>query len=99
MHSTLVAVSLVCLSLPIFSDDTLLQRSDVKSALAFIEASHDKTLASQVTIAEIPAPTFHEGKRAEYMAAEFRRVGLARVEIDKQGMFLRRIWTSRSSPA
>ncbi len=88
MKLTQLSLGLVCLSLLLFSDDSLLQRPEVKKALAFIEASHDKTLASQVTIAEIPAPTFHEGKRAEYMAAEFRRVGLKRVEIDKQGNVL-----------
>ena len=70
------------------ADDQLLQRDDVKKALAYIQANQERTLASQVTIAEIPAPTFHEGERAKYMAAEFRRVGLANVEIDKQGNVL-----------
>jgi tripeptide aminopeptidase len=71
-----------------FADDALLQRGDVKKALAYIEASHEKTLAAQVTIAEIPAPTFHEGERAKYMAGEFRRVGLTQVEIDAKGNVL-----------
>src|SRR5215467_12705255 len=64
------------------------QRDDVRKALAYIEANHEKTLASQVTIAEIPAPTFHEAEKAKYMASEFRRVGLANVEIDRQGNVL-----------
>ena len=68
--------------------DALPQRDEVKKALAYIEASHERTLASQVTIAEIPAPTFHEAEKAKYMASEFRRVGLANVEIDKQGNVL-----------
>src|SRR5207245_405883 len=59
-----------------------------KKALAHLEASHERTLASQVTIAEIAAPTFHERVRASYMADEFRRVGLTNVEIDKQGNVL-----------
>jgi tripeptide aminopeptidase len=75
-------------ALPALSQETLLSRPDVKKALAFIEATHDRTLASQVKIAQIPAPTFHEGERAKYMAAEFRRVGLKNVEIDKQGNVL-----------
>lgn len=65
-----------------------MDRPQVKSALAFIEANHENTLESQVTIAEIPAPTFHEARRAAYMASEFRRAGLADVEIDKQGNVL-----------
>ena len=73
---------------PIFAADALPQRDDVKKALQYIEANHEKTLASQVTIAEIPAPTFHEAEKAKYMASEFRRVGLTNVEIDKQGNVL-----------
>jgi tripeptide aminopeptidase len=88
MRPLLPVFSLFCLSLPLFADDSLLNRADVKEALAFIQNSHEKTLASQVTIAEIPAPTFHESERAKYMAGEFRRVGLKNVEIDKQGNVL-----------
>jgi len=77
---------LLCFSA--FADNTLFERPDVKKALALIESKHQQTLDSQVTIAEIPAPTFHEGERAKYMASEFRRVGLANVEIDKQGNVL-----------
>src|SRR5436309_14060818 len=76
------------LAFPALAQEPLLSRPDVKKALAFIEANHEKTLASQVTIAQIPAPTFHEGERAKYMASEFRRVGLKNVEIDKQGNVL-----------
>ncbi len=77
---------LLCISA--FADNSLLDRPDVKKALALIESKHQQTLDSQVIIAEIPAPTFHEGERAKYMASEFRRVGLASVEIDKQGSVL-----------
>jgi acetylornithine deacetylase/succinyl-diaminopimelate desuccinylase-like protein len=88
MRLTHLAASLVCVCLPNFADDGLLQRPDVKKALALIESSHEQTLATQVTIAEIPAPTFHESERAKYMSAEFRRLGLKNVEIDKQGNVL-----------
>jgi hypothetical protein len=53
---------------PALADDPLLQRPEIKKALAYIESSHERTLATQVTIAEIPAPTFHESERAKYMA-------------------------------
>src|SRR5438128_9638832 len=88
MRLPILALGFVSLSLLTFADDALLQRDDVKKALADIEANHERTLAAQVTIAEIPAPTFHEGERAKYMASEFRRVGLTKVEIDKRGNVL-----------
>jgi acetylornithine deacetylase/succinyl-diaminopimelate desuccinylase-like protein len=84
----LLISALVLFSYPAFSADALLQRQDVKKALAHIEANHEKTLASQVAIAEIPAPTFHEAEKAKFMASEFRRVGLTSVEIDSQGNVL-----------
>src|SRR3954469_16109826 len=70
------------------AEDALLQRPDIKKALAYIESSHERTLATQVAIAEIPAPTFHESERARYMAEQFRVRGLKNVEIDKQGNVL-----------
>src|SRR5688572_15772086 len=73
---------------PALADDPLLQRPEIRKALAYIEGSHEKTLATQVTIAEIPAPTFHESERAKYMAGQFRLRGLKNVEIDKQGNVL-----------
>ena len=88
MRIAFLPLGLVCLSLLSFADDQLLEREEVKKALAYIEKNHERTLASQVTIAELPAPTFHEDERAKYMASEFRRVGLANVEIDKQGNVL-----------
>jgi acetylornithine deacetylase/succinyl-diaminopimelate desuccinylase-like protein len=45
-------------------------------------------VAQQIKIAEIPAPTFHEGERARYLDAAFRRLGLTNVQIDKQGNVL-----------
>src|ERR1700731_3513378 len=88
MCLTRLVVFLVCWPVASLADDALLERPGVKKALAFIDASHEKTLTSQVTIAEIAAPTFHEGVRAKYMAGEFRRVGLKSVEIDQQGNVL-----------
>ena len=88
MRSAFLPLALLCLPWSAQAEDQLLQRNDVKKALAYIEASHEKTLRSQERIAEIPAATFHEGERAKYMASEFRRVGLTKVEIDKQGNVL-----------
>ena len=88
MRLLLVASLLACAAFPALANDALTQRPDIKKALAYIESSHEKTLATQVTIAEIPAPTFHESERAKYMAEQFRLRGLKNVEIDKQGNVL-----------
>src|SRR5260370_32881223 len=88
MRLPLLISTLVYFSCAVFADPALLQRDDVKKALAYIEANHERTLASQVTIAEIPAPTFHEAEKAKFLASEFRRVGLTNVEIDSQGNVL-----------
>ena len=85
MRFPLLISALICFSSSAFADDALLQRGDVKKAMAYIEANQERTLASQVTIAEIPAPTFHEAEKAKFLASEFRRVGLTNVEIDSQG--------------
>jgi len=39
----------------------------------------------QVELTEIPAPTFQESARAEYVADRFRELGLQRVRLDKAG--------------
>jgi acetylornithine deacetylase/succinyl-diaminopimelate desuccinylase-like protein len=88
MRTFLVVSLFGCAVLPALADDAFLQRPDIRKALAYIESSHEKTLATQVTIAEIPAPTFHESERAKYMAEQFRLRGLKNVEIDKQGNVL-----------
>jgi tripeptide aminopeptidase len=77
-----------CGAFAVPADEPLTQRPDITKALAYIESSHENTLATQVTIAEIPAPTFHESERAKYMADQFRLRGLKNVEIDKQGNVL-----------
>src|SRR3954451_18694080 len=88
MRVLLVAFVFGCAAVSAFADEALLQRPDIRKALTYIESSHDKTLATQVTIAEIAAPTFHESERAKYMAEQFRVRGLKNVEIDKQGNVL-----------
>ncbi|MCC6536336.1 MAG: M20/M25/M40 family metallo-hydrolase [Bryobacterales bacterium] len=74
----------------------LLASAEVTRALAYLEANHAAHLDKQVQITEIPAPTFHEAERARFMAQEFRRVGLEKVEIDKQGNVLG--WRAGASP-
>jgi hypothetical protein len=44
----------------------------------------------QIELTEIPAPTFQESARAQYMAERFRELGLQRVRLDAEGRKLRR---------
>lgn len=57
----------------------------VKSALKLIEAGDAQTWADQKAIAEIPAPPFHERKRAEDYVRRMRELGLTDVSIDAEG--------------
>jgi len=91
------ALTLLTLTgLAALAQDDLLKRPDVRKALDYLQAHHEAHLSKQVEIAEIPAPTFHEAERARFMAAQFRRIGLKNVEIDKQGNALG--WRAGRSP-
>ena len=87
MRRILPAVILISFA-PLLAQDALLRRADVRKALAYLEANHERHLATQVKIAEIAAPTFHEAERGKFMAGEFRRLGLTGVETDAQGNVL-----------
>ncbi|MBX9600500.1 MAG: M20/M25/M40 family metallo-hydrolase [Bryobacteraceae bacterium] len=78
------------------AQDAVPARSGVKQALAYIEANHDRHVEKQIQISEIPAPTFAEKARGEFMASEFRRVGLKEVSIDPRGNVLG--WRHGTSP-
>jgi acetylornithine deacetylase/succinyl-diaminopimelate desuccinylase-like protein len=65
-----------------------LGRAEVQTALRFAREHHDLNIAKQIEISEVPASPFAEGRRAAFIAAEFRRIGLADVEIDGIGNVL-----------
>lgn len=52
------------------------QRSDVARALEFVDNERDSILREWRTITEIPAPSGHEAKRAEYVMEASRGSGL-----------------------
>ncbi len=57
----------------------------VQKALAFLKADHERCVREQVEITKIPAPTFHEERRAAYMAQQFEALGLTEVHTDEVG--------------
>ena len=60
----------------------LAQQPAVRAALADYRARLDDIVAQIVAIQQVPAPSFDEARRAEYMAAQFRAAGIADVERD-----------------
>lgn len=61
------------------------QRPAVRAAMAGFRRHVDEIVDRIVSIQQVPAPTFHETKRAEFMAAQFRAIDLADVSIDALG--------------
>lgn len=57
----------------------------VKAALAFIEKDADNTLANQMELVQIEAPTFSEAKKAARYKDFYKELGLTDVHIDKFG--------------
>ena len=60
----------------------LTQQPFVRAALADYRARLDEIVAQIVAIQQVAAPTFAEARRSEYMAAQFRAVGVADIERD-----------------
>lgn len=65
--------------------DDLVRVPKVRQALDFLKNVEAETIAEQIRTAEIPAPTFKEGKRADYYRRRFSELGLAKVRIDAAG--------------
>jgi acetylornithine deacetylase/succinyl-diaminopimelate desuccinylase-like protein len=57
----------------------------VHRALDYLKTIEPETIEEQVTITEIPAPTFQEQKRAAYFKQRFTELGLRNVRIDRAG--------------
>jgi acetylornithine deacetylase/succinyl-diaminopimelate desuccinylase-like protein len=66
----------------------ILAKPDVKLAMEAIQSSAPHFVDQQIGLCEIPAPPFHEDKRAAEMANLFREEGLENVRIDNAGNVL-----------
>lgn len=60
-------------------------RAGVRDAFAWVERSEAALAAETIRVAEIPAPTFHEGARAAWVAERLRALGLKCVEVAADG--------------
>ncbi|HMV86675.1 MAG TPA: M20/M25/M40 family metallo-hydrolase [Blastocatellia bacterium] len=60
----------------------------VKQALENLKAGEARAIQEQITICEIPAPSFQEERRAAWFKQRFTELGLKNVRIDKVGNVL-----------
>jgi len=60
----------------------LAQQPNVRAAMADYRERLDDALAQIVDIQQVPAPTFSEARRAEYMESQFRALGISEVTRD-----------------
>jgi acetylornithine deacetylase/succinyl-diaminopimelate desuccinylase-like protein len=65
--------------------DALLSHDRVRAARVYIERSDEATLARQVALSAIPAPTGAEAARGAHVAQLFDDVGLSDVRVDEVG--------------
>jgi tripeptide aminopeptidase len=63
----------------------LMAREDIVKALAFVDADRETLLRQWEELTEIPAPSGHEAKRAEYVERLLREYGLEDVHRDSAG--------------
>jgi len=65
--------------------DALLQKPQIREALASARASEERTIQDQIRFCEIPAPPFGEGPRGERLREAFVGAGLENVRVDRVG--------------
>ena len=63
----------------------LVSLEKVQKALAYLESDHERTVNQQIELCLIPAPTFHEEKKAARLAEMFVEAGLQDVTITPYG--------------
>ena len=65
--------------------DALVKDEKVQKALKFMEEDQDAVIDRQIELTLIPAPTYHEQKKAECMLEMFKEEGLSDCHIDEYG--------------
>lgn len=63
----------------------LFANEKIQKALAFIKEDNENTIAQQIELTKIPAPTFHEANKAAKLAEMFKEAGLTEVTITEAG--------------
>ena len=65
--------------------DALVKDEKVQKAMKFMEEDQDAVIDRQIELTLIPAPTYHEQKKAERMLEMFKEEGLSDCHIDEYG--------------
>jgi tripeptide aminopeptidase len=65
--------------------ETLMETKSIKEALEFLEQDNENTVAEQIELTAIPAPTFAEHVRGQFFQKRFTELGLQNVRIDEHG--------------
>ena len=65
--------------------DAVVKDEKVQKALKFMEEDQDAVIDRQIELTLIPAPTYHEQKKAERMLEMFKEEGLSDCHIDEYG--------------
>lgn len=68
--------------------EKLKNREPVKKALDYIRRDDERTLQEQLAMAQIPAPSYGEKEKGEYVLRKFREIGLEEVHRDEAGNIL-----------
>ena len=66
----------------------LLKKEKVQRALVFLKEDDDRTLQETLEMCQIPAPSYQEEKKAEYVRKKMLEAGLKDVHIDEVGNVL-----------
>ena len=68
--------------------EELLKCKGVQEALQFLREDDERTLREHLEMCQIPAPSYEEGEKAEYVRAKMVEAGLSDVHIDEVGNVL-----------
>ena len=68
--------------------EELLKCTDVQEALQFLREDDERTLREHLEMCQIPAPSYEEGEKAEYVRKKMMDAGLEDVHIDEVGNVL-----------
>ena len=68
--------------------DKLLKYNGVQEALKFLREDDERTLQEHLEMCQIPAPSYEEGEKAEYVRKKMEDAGLEDVHIDEVGNVL-----------
>ena len=68
--------------------EELLRCEDVQKALQFLQEDDERTLQEHLEMCQIPAPSYEEGEKAEYVRKKMVETGLSDVHIDEVGNVL-----------